>query len=85
MFKKSYTVEKATKKDKKETESTRSTGSTGSTMTLKKKDKIKSMNNHESSEYRKKAFPKKVSTVSTKWVENKTFTPTKKKEVEKKK
>ena len=85
MFKKSYNVEKATKKDKKETESTRSTGSTGSTMTLKKKDKIKSMNNHESSEYRKKAFPKKVSTVSTKWVENKTFTPTKKKEVEKKK
>ena len=85
MFKKSYTVEKATKKDKKETESTRSTGSTGSTMTLKKKDKIKSMNNHESSEYRKKAFPKKVSAVSTKWVENKTFTPTKKKEVEKKK
>ena len=85
MFKKSYNVEKATKKDKKETESTRSTGSTGSTMTLKKKDKIKSMNNHESSEYRKKAFPKKVSTVSTKWVENKTFTPTKKEEVEKKK
>ena len=85
MFKKSYNVEKATKKDKKETESTRSTGSTGSTMTLKKKDKIKSMNNHESSEYRKKAFPKKVSTVSTKWVENKTFTPTEKKEVEKKK
>ena len=43
------------------------------------------MTNNESPEYKKKAFPKKVSTVSTKWVENKTFTPTKKKEVEKKK
>ena len=85
MFKKSYNVEKATKRNKKETESTGSTGSTGSTMTLKKKDKIKSMNINESPEYKKKAFPKKVSTVSTKWVENKTFTPTKKKEVEKKK
>ena len=75
-------LKKPLKKNKKETEST---GSTGSTMTLKKKDKIKSMNNNESPEYKKKAFPKKVSTVSTKWVENKTFTPTKKKEVEKKK
>ena len=42
------------------------------------------MNNSESPEYKKKAFPKKASTVSTKWVENKTFSPTKK-EVEKKK
>ena len=41
MFKKSYNVEKATKKNKKETESTGSTGSTGSTMTLKKKIKSK--------------------------------------------
>ena len=41
MFKKSYNVEKATKKNKKETESTGSAGSTGSTMTLKKKIKSK--------------------------------------------
>ena len=41
-------------------------------MTLKKKkDKIKSANNKESPEYRKKALPKKVT--STKWVENKIF------------
>ena len=87
MFRKSYNVEKVAKKDKEKTrstESTKSTGSTGSTMTLKKKDNIKSMNNSESPEYKKKAFPKKASTVSTKWVENKTFSPTKK-EVEKKK
>ena len=56
-------LKKPLKKNKKETEST---GSTGSTMTLKKKDKIKSMNNNESPEYKKNAFPKKVSTVSTK-------------------
>ena len=87
MFRKSYNVEKVAKKDKEKTkstestrstESTKSTGSTGSTMTLKKKDKIKSLNNSESPEYKKKAFPKKVSTVSTKWVEKKTFSPTKK-------
>ena len=40
-------------------------------MTLKKKAEIKNVSNQESPEYRKKSYPKKVT--STKWVENKTF------------
>ena len=40
-------------------------------MTLKKKAEIKNVSNKESPDYRKKSFPKKVT--STKWVENKTF------------
>ena len=42
-----------------------------STMTLKKKAEIKNVSNKESPDYRKKSFPKNVT--STKWVENKTF------------
>ena len=75
MFKKSYNVQKASGESSKTT----------TTMTLKKKEKIKSMNNLEAPDYRNKAPPKKVTT--TKWVENKTFTPAKiekKKEVKKK-
>ena len=72
MFKKSYNVQKASGESSKTT----------TTMTLKKKEKIKSMNNLEAPDYRNKAPPKKVTT--TKWVENKTFTPAKKK-IEKKK
>ena len=73
MFKnKSYNVEKATKKNKEAKSSSSSLSSSlGGTMTFKKKDKIKSTNNKESPEYRKKAPPKIVT--STKWVENKTF------------
>ena len=73
MFKKSYSVEKATKKD----ESSKSSGSSGSSglMTLKKKDKIQSLNNHESPEYQKKNLLKKG---STGWVQNKTFSNKKK-------
>ena len=73
MFKnKSYNVEKATKKNKEAKSSSSSLSSSlGGTMTFKKKDKIKSANNKESPEYRKKAPPKIVT--STKWVENKTF------------
>ena len=68
MFKKrSYNVEKKEKKSSVETKpSTRN-----STMTLKKKAEIKNVSNKESPDYRKKSFPKKVT--STKWVENKTF------------
>ena len=67
MFKsKSYNVEKASKKNEASSSSSSSSG-----MTLKTKDKIKSANNKESPEYRKKALPKKIT--STKWVENKTF------------
>ena len=76
MFKKSYNVQKASGESSKTT----------TTMTLKKKEKIKSMNNLEAPDYRNKAPPKKVTT--TKWVENKTFTPAKKKiekKIEKKK
>ena len=40
-------------------------------MTLKKKAEIKNVSNQESPEYRKKSYPKNVT--STKWVENKTF------------
>ena len=40
-------------------------------MTLKKKAEIKNVSNQESPEYRKKFYPKNVT--STKWVENKTF------------
>ena len=43
----------------------------GSEMTLKKKAEIKNVSNQESPEYRKKSYPKNVT--STKWVENKTF------------
>ena len=42
-----------------------------SEMTLKKKAEIKNVSNQESPEYRKKSYPKKVT--STKSVENKTF------------
>ena len=64
MFKKgSYNVEKKEKKS--------STEKKTSTMTLKKKAEIKNVSNKESPDYRKKSFPKKVT--STKWVENKTF------------
>ena len=74
MFKKSYNVQKASGESSKTT----------TTMTLKKKEKIKSMNNLEAPDYRNKAPPKKVTT--TKWVENKTFTPAKiEKKIEKKK
>ena len=67
MFKsKSYNVEKASKKNEASSSSSSSSG-----MTLKTKDKIKSANNKESPEYRRKALPKKIT--STKWVENKTF------------
>ena len=69
MFKsKSYNVEKASKKNEA---SFSSSSSSSSGMTLKTKDKIKSANNKESPEYRRKALPKKIT--STKWVENKTF------------
>ena len=61
MFKKgSYNVEKKSSTEMKT-----------STMTLKKKAEIKNVSNKESPDYRKKSFPKKVT--STKWVENKTF------------
>ena len=40
-------------------------------MTLKKKAEIKNVSNQESPEYRKKSYPKNVT--STKWVESKTF------------
>ena len=61
MFKKgSYNVEKKS-----------STETKTSTMTLKKKAEIKNVSNKESPDYRKKSFPKKVT--STKQVENKTF------------
>ena len=61
MFKKgSHNVEKKS-----------STETKTSTMTLKKKAEIKNVSNKESPDYRKKSFPKKVT--STKWVENKTF------------
>ena len=64
MFKKgSYNVEKKEKKS--------STEKKTSTMTLKKKAEIKNVSNKESPDYRKKSFPKKVT--STKWVENNTF------------
>ena len=43
-------------------------------MTLKKKDKIKSLNNKESPDYHKKAYPKNVPTKN--WVENKTYNKT---------
>ena len=73
MFKsKSYNVEKVSKKDEKEKEKSSSLSS--GTMTLKKKDKIKSVNNKESPEYQKKAYPKNVTT--KKWVENKTYNKT---------
>ena len=72
MFKsKSYNVEKVSKKNEKEKEKSSSSSSYPGTMTLKKKDKIKSVNNKESPEYCKKAPPKNVT--STKWVDNKTF------------
>ena len=75
MFKsKSYNVEKVSKKNEKEKEKSSSSSSSPGTMTLKKKDKIKSVNNKESPEYRKKAPPKNVT--STKWVENKTYNKT---------
>ena len=68
MFKKgSYNVEKKEKKSSTETK----TSTTNSTMTLKKKAEIKNVSNKESPDYRKKSFPKKVT--STKWIENKTF------------
>ena len=68
MFKKgSYNVEKKEKKSSTETK----TSTTNSTMTLKKKVEIKNVSNKESPDYRKKSFPKKVT--STKWIENKTF------------
>ena len=75
MFKsKSYNVEKVSKKNGKEKEKSSSSSSSSGTMTFKKKDKIKSVNNKESPEYRKKAPPKNVT--STKWVENKTYNKT---------
>ena len=78
MFKsKSSNVKKASEKN----ETTSSTSNSG-TMTLKKKDKIKSVSNKESPEYRKKTTPKKSpQTPSKNWVENKTYkaTNTKKK------
>ena len=43
-------------------------------MTLKQKAEIKSANNKESPEYRKKSHPKTVTT-NKRWVENKTFNP----------
>ena len=58
MFKsKSYNVEKAIKKNEA---SSSSSSSSSSGMTLKTKDKIKSANNKESPEYRRKALPKKA-------------------------
>ena len=80
MFRKSYAVASAEKKnDKEKSKSSQSYG----TMTLKKKDQIKSLNNQAEPEYReKRSFPKKTTTVSTKWVDNKTYkekTPTEKK------
>ena len=43
-----------------------------SEMTLKQNAEIKSANNKESREYRKKSHPKNVTT-NKRWVENKTF------------
>ena len=61
MFKRgSYNVEK---KSSIETKTSK--------MTLKKKAEIENVSNKESADYRKKSYPKKVT--STKWVENKTF------------
>ena len=71
MFRKSYAVASAEKKnDKEKSKSSQSYG----TMTLKKKDQIKCLNNQAEPEYReKRSFPKKTTTVSTKWVDNKTY------------
>ena len=84
MFKKgSYNVKKTEKKSSTEPKPSTSTNQKPSTMTLKKKKKeasemtlkkkaeIKNVSNQESPEYRKKSYPKNVT--STKWVENKTF------------
>ena len=74
---KSYNVQKAFKKNNLSTitpESSSKTASSSGTMTLKKKEKIKSVNNKESPEYHKKSHPKK--TVTT-WKKNETFTPKK--------
>ena len=43
-------------------------------MTLKQKTAITNANNKESPEYRKKSYPKTVTT-NKRWVENKTFNP----------
>ena len=79
MFKKSYNVASIQKKNEASSSSSNSSSSsTPSTMTLKKKEKIKAMNNQEAPEYRQKIYPKKT---VTKWVQNKTYTeksPTKK-------
>ena len=70
MFKKgSYNVKKTEKKSSTDSSSTKEKKKTE--MTLKKKAEIKNISNKESPDYRKKSFPKKVT--STKWVENKTF------------
>ena len=80
MFRKSYNVASAEKKnDKGKSASSQSYG----TMTLKKKAEITNLNNQTTPEcHRKKeAFPKKQSTTNSKWVENKTYkekTPDKK-------
>ena len=85
MFKKSYNVANIQKKNEASSSSSNSSSSsTPSTMTLKKKEKIKAMNNQEAPEYRQKIYPKKT---VTKWVQNKTYaekTPTKKNEESKK-
>ena len=60
MFKsKSYNVKKVSEKNNSTAASSSNSGlTTTNTMTLKKKDKIKSANNKESPEYRKKNAPK---------------------------
>ena len=67
---KSYNVKKAFKKNNLSTITPESSNKP-STGTLKKNEKIKSVNNKESPEYHKKSHPKKVTT--KKWVENKTY------------
>ena len=72
-----YNVQKAFTKNNLSTitpeSSSKATSSTG-TMTLKKKEKIKSVNNKESPEYKQKIYPKKTVTI---WKKNETFTPKK--------
>ena len=73
MFRKSYNVISAEKKnDKGKSASSQSYG----TMTLKKKSEIRNLNEQTKPEYYKKeeAFPKKKSTTDSKWVQNKTYT-----------
>ena len=80
MFKsKFYNVKKESEKNDKAQPQSSKTQSNG-TMTLKKKEKIKALNNYSPPAYRQPVFPKKT---VTKWTSNKTYEGKKEKEKEK--